>query len=126
MLDSKQALSPAQNSIRRGADIPLSEMSEIDEKLAQELYGKTILVGMTFCNPDGSVIEQKQHFGRIEEITEKGATIKHPESGEEVWLPPDFSGYKKADPGEYRLRSTGEVIVNPDLIGTWTVTKPAK
>jgi hypothetical protein len=31
--------------------------------------------------------------------------------------------YEQASPGEYRLRSTSEVVIDPDFITTWTVTQ---
>ena len=38
-------------------------------------------------------------------------------------LPPDPSLIQPAPPGEYRMRSTGEVITNPDFITTWMSVK---
>jgi len=40
-------------------------------------------------------------------------------------LPPEPEAYEPAPPGEYRLRSTGEVVVDPDYLTTWTVGSPA-
>ncbi len=37
-------------------------------------------------------------------------------------LPFDPEALKVAAPGEYRLRSTGEVVVNPDFTTVWSVT----
>jgi hypothetical protein len=31
---------------------------------------------------------------------------------------------KQAPVGEYRLKSTGEVVVNPDYVASWTITEP--
>ena len=42
-------------------------------------------------------------------------------SGEEEWLPPHLEAYQEAAEGEYRLRSTGEVVVDPDWLCTWTI-----
>ncbi|MBN7463153.1 hypothetical protein I3U64_23750, partial [Mycobacteroides abscessus subsp. abscessus] len=36
-------------------------------------------------------------------------------------LPPAPESFSPAAPGEYRLRSTGEVITDPDYLATWTV-----
>jgi hypothetical protein len=44
--------------------------------------------------------------------------------GEVYRLPPDLRPVTDAAPGEYRLRSTGEVIVDPDVTITWTITNP--
>jgi len=40
------------------------------------------------------------------------------------WLPPDLRAFQDAPPGEYRLRSTGEVVVDPDFISSWTINRP--
>lgn len=45
-------------------------------------------------------------------------------SGELLPLPPDLSSTEKAAPGEYTLRATGEVVVDPDYLATWSLYKP--
>jgi len=62
--------------------------------------------------------------GRVARASTAEGVILQTASGEEIWLPPDFDSYHPADPGEYRLRSTGEVVVNPDYTATWTVWPP--
>jgi len=98
--------------------------SKIDSKLVDSMIGQTVLAGITYCDADGNVEEQQQFFGEIFEINESEIRLRHPVSKMEFGLPPDFSGFTKADPGEYRLRSTGEVVVDPDLLATWTVSPP--
>jgi hypothetical protein len=106
------------------------------------LVGKTILVGITYMNNDEVVIEQKQFHGTVITADEyKGILIKktsvekfnepqyvkgklYAEDKEQFWLPADLSAFCIAEPGEYRLRSTGEIVENPDLISTWIFTKP--
>jgi hypothetical protein len=44
--------------------------------------------------------------------------------GELFWLPPDIRAFQDAQPGEYRLRSTGEIVVDPDFITNWTINHP--
>ena len=43
--------------------------------------------------------------------------------GTDFTLPPDLSSTKRARQGEYKLRSTGEVVVNPDFLATWNLNK---
>lgn len=50
--------------------------------------------------------------------------LEGPKFGSAYWLPPDVRPFTVAARGEYRLRSTGEVVVDPDLTATWVVTKP--
>jgi hypothetical protein len=47
-----------------------------------------------------------------------------PWDGELYWLPPDLRNVSDAAPGAYRLRSTGETIVDPDLIASWEIRGP--
>ena len=90
----------------------------------KNLIGKTILVGLTYEDKNGVEIEKTQFHGTIvrAEIN-KGIVIKKA-NNEEFFLPPCLSAVKQAWPSEYRLHSTSEVVINPDLLTTWTVTKP--
>lgn len=87
-----------------------------------ELIGKILLVGITYCTKDEEPIEQKQFYGRVTEANDLLVRIKQ-NSGEEFDLPPDLSSTKRARPGEYKLRSTGEIVLNPDFFATWTCTR---
>jgi len=41
-------------------------------------------------------------------------------------LPPMTGAFHAANSGEYRLRSTGEIIKDPDVLTTWSITEPVK
>ena len=45
--------------------------------------------------------------------------------GEVLTLPPDLDAFRAAAPGIYRLRSTGEEVVDPDFTTVWTIREPA-
>ena len=36
-------------------------------------------------------------------------------------LPPDITAIEVAAKGEYYLKSTGEIVVNPDYVAIWTI-----
>jgi len=82
------------------------------------------LVGITHLLDDGSY-EQEQFAGK--------ATIRDEEDyclvevsctdGEVRQYPFDRRSLERAPKGEFRLRSTGEVIQNPDFLMTWEVSK---
>jgi hypothetical protein len=40
-------------------------------------------------------------------------------AGETFVLPPDLDALHPAQPGSYRLRQTGEIVVDPDFVTTW-------
>jgi hypothetical protein len=69
----------------------------------------------------GELVEQRQFLGTIARIDPAaGIELAHGD-GSTYWLPPDVRPLEEAAPGEYRLRSTGEVVVDPDYTCTWTV-----
>jgi len=96
------------------------------EEDAQSILGKTLLVGVTYKNNSEEIIEVEQFYGTIIRASEKeGIIIRLGETGEERWVPPDLAAIETAIPGHYHLKSTGEVIINPDLLTTWIVHLPS-
>ena len=96
-----------------------------DDELAQSWVGKTILIGKTILDVNGNAVDQKQLYGVIKSVSAKDGflvELQGESAGSTEWLPPDLRSFQDAPPGEYRLRSTGEVITDPDLLSTWTVT----
>jgi hypothetical protein len=89
--------------------------------MAGRLLGKHLLVGLTYLNDDGTVDRLEQLHGEVVRADEEGVSIELA-SGGFYWLPPDLRSFRQAAPGEYRLRSTGEVVIDPDYITDWTVT----
>ena len=87
-----------------------------------DLPGKVLLVGITYYTHENKLIEQKQFYGTVTEANEKIVRMIL-KDGSEFTLPPDLRSTKRARPGEYTLRSTGEVVVNPDFLATWNLTK---
>lgn len=91
-----------------------------EDTMHSQLIGKTILLGNTILDRHGKVSEQKQMHGVVVVANEEGIKIELP-SRDYFYLPPGFGAICPAKPGEYRLRSTGEVVVNPDYLTEWTV-----
>ena len=92
-------------------------------KSEEKLIGKIILVGMTFYNKNDEFVKQTQNWGEIVAVSENTIFIKQ-KNGGEFSIPYDEPAIEIANPGEYKLHSTGEIVVNPDYISTWTVTLP--
>lgn len=88
-----------------------------ESRKAQEHVGKRLLFGITYVDQENNMLEQKQGCGEIIEITSELLKIKLNSTGEIFTLPPFANELEIALPGEYKLRSTGEVVVNPDLLG---------
>jgi hypothetical protein len=90
---------------------------------ALRMVGKHVLVGKTYVRGE-DVVEQVQFHGVIEQASERnGFALRRADTGEIEWLPPDMRAFERAEPGEYRLRSTGEVVVDPDILSTWVVER---
>lgn len=103
-----------------------------DDANAVGLIGKHLLVGLTYLNADGTLRKQVQLHGRITAVDETKVTMRLHGSDEEFTLPrsrepgSDLDAFEPADPGEYRLRSTGEVVADPDLLAKWTIRDRAE
>jgi len=98
---------------------------EWDYAQAQKLLGTTVLVGLNYDEPAGQ--RQEQFFGTVMSADpDEGITLRleGSRSGEFYTLPPATHTFSPARPGEYRLRQTGEVVVDPDYTTTWTSTPP--
>jgi len=100
-----------------------------DAEVAASLPGKLILVGITFEDGEGALVEQTQFFGRVisaEQARGISLALEGSRAGETFLLPPDMRSFEVARPGDYRLRSTGEVVIDPDYVVTWIANKPSK
>jgi hypothetical protein len=100
----------------------VSENKIWDEDRAEAMIGKTMLVGMTYLDIAGDRLEQ--FYGEVVSVdARKGIELRLAGSrvGETFMLPPDLSSVFAARAGEYRLRATGEIVVNPDFTATWQV-----
>ena len=98
-----------------------------DQRRAQALVGKYVIIGLTYYDADDRLLEQRQVHGTIVAVhPELGIDVdlKGRRYGETFRLPPDLRPLRRARPGEYRLPSTGEVISDPDFECAWSVKAP--
>jgi len=95
-----------------------------DEEFAAELVGTHVLVGLTHMDRAGNVLRKEQFHGKVVRASVKEGVILVDAEGQERWVPLDREAFEPAEPGEYRLRSTGEVVVDPTWLTTWTVHPP--
>ncbi|MDF7774697.1 hypothetical protein P1X14_05515 [Sphingomonas sp. AOB5] len=94
---------------------------EWDEGRGAALIGAIILVGITREGPDATT--QEQFFGTVDKADARGIELLlgGSRAGGRYRLPPDLRALAPAEPGSYRLRSTGETLENPDFTATWTI-----
>jgi hypothetical protein len=96
-----------------------------DDERARPLVGKSVIIGLTYEGSDGKSLRQEQLHGRIDFAHPTQGfcvTLDGHKLGMVYWMPPDVRAFHAARPGQYRLRSTGEVVVDPDLTANWIVT----
>src|ERR1700744_880377 len=90
---------------------------EWDQAAADLLIGQYVLVGITSVAANGTVTSQEQLHGRgmkAEQNVGFPTSCEGARAGESCMLPPDPKSFHPAGPGRYTLRSTGEVVDNPD------------
>ena len=108
--------------------------SEDDEELgagwntkeAAALLGKYVIAAFIHVLPDGTVRERSQVHGVIvdaEPSTGFVLSLRGKRLGETMTLPPNASAFIRADSGNYRLKSTNELVIDPDYTSLWTVTE---
>ena len=99
-----------------------------DDQHADRLVGSTVLVGLTRIHPDG-IQSQEQMFGVIRSANSREGfevLLSGTRAGETYWLPPDPLKLIRAPSGEYRLRSTGEMVTDPDFTTSWIVEETTR
>src|SRR3954465_8432277 len=98
-----------------------------DHHLGGELVGKHVLVGVTYLDANGKPSRLEQFHGTVVSADARAGfqlALRGERTGESKWLPPDTRAFQRARPGEYRLKSTGEVVEDPDYTAAWSVSPP--
>lgn len=93
-----------------------------DIAVGKSYIGKYILIGITYLDADGNETGKQQLHGIVESASEEDGIaikLKGVHEGETWIMPPDQRAISKARSRTYRLRTSGEVIENPDLLSTW-------
>jgi hypothetical protein len=85
---------------------------------ARRLVGKRVLIGITYVDAADRPLDQRQYHGVIESADERSGFAIRIDAESVEWLPPHVAAFSLAAPGDCRLRSTGEVVANPDLFST--------
>lgn len=95
----------------------------LEAEACARILGKHLLLGLTYVKYSGEIIARTQLHGIVEDVSSQGITLRMAD-GSTYQMPPDLRGIQEAPPGVYRLRSTGEEVENPDLLASWTITRP--
>lgn len=100
-----------------------------DDEFARQLVGKLCLIGVTKLNADGSLNEEYQLQGKVEVVDESEGisfALTGKRAGDYWDMPPMFSAFHPAEPGDYTLKSSGETVSNPAYLVVVTIRKPAQ
>ena len=93
----------------------------------QSIAGKTILVGISYFDQAGEILNQKQLAGTVLKTTEEdGITLRDLKGESEFTIPSELSPWFIAPPGDYHDPISGKDIKNPDYLVTWDVHKSQK
>ncbi len=110
-------------STAKSALPPLSAVPGLPagETLLQSLPGKMLVLGLTFVDSKGVLVDQHQTSGRVEEVDANGMATLRQSDGSAFRFPVDPMAIKPAGPGEYRVRNSGVKVLNPDFLGHFEV-----
>ncbi|WP_406698748.1 hypothetical protein V5E97_07665 [Singulisphaera sp. Ch08] len=95
------------------------------EVFGDQYIGRTLLLGITYLTQSGQLQRQEQVVGTIMVVDfNEGIVVSCDPDGRQLVLPGDPSWLEKAPQAEYRLRSTGQVVTNPDYIAKLAKRSP--
>lgn len=90
-------------------------------ELRNHMKGKVFLVGLTFIDQEGKVTEVYQTHGTVAKLTVDGFFKIRRKDDSIFTIPYNKDTIKAAKEGEYREKTTGEIIKNPDFIMSWEI-----
>lgn len=95
-----------------------------DQDFALGFIGKYLLVGITRTGNKGKVLSQQQLHGTIINATAQGIELElgGVHEGKTWRMPPMLDDLSPARRGKYELKTTGEVIEDPDFTFTLTMS----
>lgn len=111
-------------SKERTIEVAAKDTSDAGRDDLSDVLGATVVIGLTHKDPAGDRGEQM--FGTIEAFDEAGVRVRlrGKRDGEVFRLPLDRSAFVPAAPGSYRLKTTGETVVDPDYAVVWEIHPP--
>lgn len=108
-----------------GSGGPETQEADRADRL-KALVGKRVLVGITYLDAGGDIVEQEQISGLIVDASARGGVeVERDENAGPFNLPPVPDNFFPAPEGRYRLRASGRFVVDPDLLSTWDFHLPA-
>jgi len=91
----------------------------VDRPQPTDYVGKSLLFGIAWFSADEELLDQAEYVGEIVGVDESAIHVVT-SSGKEIGLPPQLGALQKAEPGEYTLRSTLEIVRDPDYVAVYS------
>ncbi len=88
----------------------------------EDVLGRILLAGISYYSQDSELLERVQIWGTVVEADDRAIAVRR-SNGEVFTLPPDLSAIRRANKGEYALKTTGEIVIDPDFLSTWSITR---
>ena len=83
----------------------------------EAIVGKWVLIDMTTLDHNEEMLDHRQMYGEIREVTEgRGAVVRLIPSGDEFILTPDLDLFEPVAPGSYKLEPSGDIVESPDFM----------
>jgi hypothetical protein len=106
-------------------DFDESGGNDWDTALAASFLGKYVIAGFIYIDAEGNPSREpfQLHGVIVDAAPGTGFTLslRGKRLGETVTLPAKLDAFVPASPGRYRLKSTNEVVYDPDYTSLWTM-----
>lgn len=100
-----------------------AENTELEAFLLKLLTKKAV-VGLSYFDVDGALLQQRQLGGTIVRVTpHDGITLRFNDGKTEFNVPSDTCCWFTAPKGRYRMTDNDAIINNPDFLVTWNIFK---
>jgi hypothetical protein len=94
-----------------------------DSELAADLVGGTLLVGLTYLDARGALLEHREIFGRVVSCDPEAGIVIRQASDETFTIAPVLDAIDAGEPGLYHL-ANDQIVEDPDFTALITVTRP--
>jgi hypothetical protein len=96
------------------------------DEIADIIVGRYVVINISYLDAEWRTLKsQAQYHGRIVKASPSDGIVVECEglwSGRTMRLPPVLN-FLPAEPGTYKLDSTGEEIEDPDLTSSWSIVE---
>lgn len=95
---------------------------DINADNIEQLLGKTVLVGLSYFDVEGELVQQQLIAGRVQQASvDEGIVLRPMDDSRDFTLPGELSPWFVAPGGRYFCQHTGVEVENPDYLVTWDV-----